>query len=664
MMEQLVAASELQMLPSVQPKCADAPRKNDARRKNVARFLKKEIKAGLRVIKIGEHGDRQFNFDDLIGRLPEPDQEVLNRARAARIVPVAPVPAIRSEMSEEQRALLWEKFENASDKERRRAGARAQIAREVNDEIEQGQIYTAAYEIVGNRHGVSWGKVKGISERVRGVNPKGASVHAHDYAAALLDGNHGRARNEYGPRWHKIWRSDYLNLNQPTAAASLEVACAIITGIRDPIAARRAGHRVPTTKTLLDRLNKEVPAEMILFKRKGSQAVESRHYVERDYKELRAGQAFNCDGHLVDWHIRLPNGKETRHIVFFGFQDLFSGVMLGWRLDVSENADLVRLAAGDAFQIALCDDLYVDNTYAAATKWLTGQTISRFRYKHQVNDVLGLFNTLGIRVHFVLPYSGRSKRIERAWGDIESHLRARPELDGAWTGNSVATKPENLGTRAVDLAVFESILREEVVAFNQRQGRDTPVAAGRSYQQCFDDDVASGRAVIRRATREQLRLTLLAAEKVTVSTKDNCVHLFGNRFGGELIDELTDSERTNLVARFDPAKLQDSLHIYNRAGRHLGDLHCIAAIGFSDHESVREMKRLKKRRRDAINDRIATEDLIDAASMGRMLPRTNPPTPAAPKIIRPFRSPIEAPRATEPEIFDSGIDIYDDEKVG
>ena len=92
--------------------------------------------------------------------------------------------------------------------------------------------------------------------------------------ALLLDGNRGRSRNEYGPRWHKIWRSFYLDPKEPDATACLELACAIITGIRDPIEARHAGHRVPTSTTLLDRLNKEVPPEAILLKRKGADVLD------------------------------------------------------------------------------------------------------------------------------------------------------------------------------------------------------------------------------------------------------------------------------------------------------------------------------------------------------------------------------------------------------
>jgi transposase InsO family protein len=421
----------------------------------------------------------------------------------------------------------------------------------------------------------------------------------------------------------------------------------------DVDAARRAGIRVPTARALLDRLHSELSQEAILLARCGADAVEARHYQTRDYSSLAAGEALNGDGHRCDHFVRWPDGHVGRpHL--FALQCLFSNSITGWRIDRTENQDLVRLCAADAFRRALPKILYLDNGRAGASKWLTGGVSlgRRFRFKTKSQDAVGVFRLLGIDLRFTNPYAGRSKRIERFWGDLESRLRARPELRLAYAGNSKDEPVENAATHPVPIETFVRVLGEEIAAYNAR-GHGTPVAKGASCDDLWNQSVATG-AVLRKATENQLRLLLLAAQKVRVHAKDSCIYLFGNRY-----QVANAPAGADVIVRFDPQRLHDDLYLYDREGHYLGAAECVAPVGFADHAAARETARLNKVRKRALREELDAQNLIDRIELGGTLPRIESPTPAAAKVVRPFRSPIEAPRPREAEVFDGSLDIYD-----
>ncbi|MGA6973507.1 MAG: transposase domain-containing protein [Candidatus Binatus sp.] len=504
-------------------------------------------------------------------------------------------------------------------------------------ELAGPELRRACKEIAA-RHGVGFFTVRRAVIRVQG-RP------SELWAFLLLDGNRGRSRHEYGRDWDRHFRSFYLVRTAPAASICLDNACKSITKM-DVGAARRAGIRVPTSRALLDRLHSELSQEAILLARCGADAVAARHYQDRDYSSLAAGEALNGDGHRLDWFVKRPDGYVGRPVLF-ALQCLFSNSITGWRIDWTENRDLVRLCAADAFRKALPKSLYLDNGRAGASKWLTGGVSlgRRFRFKTKSEDAIGVFRLLGIDLRFTNPYAGRSKKIERFWGDFESHLRGRPELRLAYAGNGKDEPAERAAAHAVPIELFIRILGEEIAAYN-----------GRGHDELWNRSVASG-AVLRKATESQLRLLLLAAQKVRIHAKDSCIHIFGNRY------EVSDiTAGTDVIVRFDPARLFDDLFLYDREGRYLGAAKCVAPVGFADHAAARETARLNSVRKRALRAELDAQDLIGSIELAGSLPQVEPPAPAAAKVVRPFRSPIEAPRVTEREVFSSALDIYDDDQ--
>ncbi|WIA55483.1 transposase domain-containing protein [Sphingobium sp. WTD-1] len=124
---------------------------------------------------------------------------------------------------------------------------------------------------------------------------------------------------------------------------------------------------------------------------------------------------------------------------------------------LAESEDMVtaRLVFADLFQKwGIPKGLLSDNGRAFASKWLTGGARTRFRFKIRDEDPLGVLTALGITVHWAKPYRGQSKPIERGFRDFCDAIAKHPAFDGAYTGNTPLAKPEDYGSRAIDIETF------------------------------------------------------------------------------------------------------------------------------------------------------------------------------------------------------------------
>src|SRR5690606_22712602 len=126
----------------------------------------------------------------------------------------------------------------------------------------------------------------------------------------------------------------------------------------------------------------------------------------------------------------------------------------------------------------------------------------------------GILTQLGVKVHWTTPYHGQSKPIERAWRDLCEEIAKHPECAGAYTGNSIAAKPENYGSRAMPIEQFRNLVHREIVRHNRRPGRTGGNCRGRSFAETFAESFERD-GVASPASPAQSRLLLLAAEGVT-----------------------------------------------------------------------------------------------------------------------------------------------------
>jgi transposase InsO family protein len=397
--------------------------------------------------------------------------------------------------------------------------------------------------------------------------------------------------------------------------------------------AKAQGWTLPSARTAQRRLE-ALPSELVTLERQGEEALKRLYPAQRrSVGHLRALAVVNADGHIWDVFVKWEDGTIGRPVMI-AFQDIYSRAILSWRLDRSENKEAVRLAFGDIVERWGIPDMAVfDNGRHFASKWLTGGSANRFRFKLREDEPVGIMTQLGVDVRFTLPYSGQSKPIERVFGTLAGSVAKDPRFAGAYVGNNPMAKPENYGSHAVPIAEFRAVLAQRLQEFNDQVGRRGGVAAGRSYQQVLDESWANATS-IRRATSEQRRLWLMAAEAVTVN-KDSTVHLLGNRYHADFLVRVRGQRVT---VRFDPDNLHGvAVHLYRQDGVYLGEAPCIADVGFADKTAAQDTARNRKA---ALNHARKSAEALDrmklseAAKLMPALEKIEAPPPEQ-RVIRP-----------------------------
>lgn len=540
----------------------------------------------------------------------------------------------------------WQRYEQAKQPRKDVAAQRLKALDTVDVLVRGGTPLMQAREIVAaqlQRKGVRGGSAASIGRWQQDV----AHADRKDWLALLLPHYSGRtATAEIEPEAWELFKADYLRQEQPSASSCHD---------RLERIADARGWALPSLKTFTRRVIRELPRAVRVLAREGEEALSKTYPAqERDRSMLEALDGVNADGHRWDINVRFPDGRIGRPCIL-GWQDLYSGKLLAWRLGDNENSDMVRLSFGDMVRAyGVPGSVYLDNGRAFASKWMTGGTPNRYRFKIREEDPTGLITTLvgAANVHWVTPYHGQAKPIERMWRDFCDRIAKHPAFAGAYVGNSVANKPENYGSRVVEWAEFERVVTSEIHAHNAREGRRTKVCAGTaSFDQAFATSYAS--ATVRKVSEEQLRLLLLAAEAVKADPITGSVHLAGNRYWTEALSEHAGRK---VVLRIDPWHLQGVAYVYSLDGTYIAAAECVAAVGFADVNAAREHARGKKQYKRAAKDMLAAERLMDAANVATMLPYTGPPAHAAATILAPVFGLRGKKPGSQPEHAGAGID--------
>jgi hypothetical protein len=178
-----------------------------------------------------------------------------------------------------------------------------------------------------------------------------------------------------------------------------------------------------------------------------------------------------------------------------------SSKLLAWRVCETESAHHVRLVFASLFEgWGIPVHCVLDNGRGFASKWITGGTANRFRFKVKDSDPVWLLTGLGVKVHWALPFHGQSKPIERAWMDLTDTISRHPFVAGAYTGRSPMHKPANYGSKAVPWDDFVGHVAREIAHHNARSAAvGATIAAGRSTR-CFRKATRRRRSARRRPT--------------------------------------------------------------------------------------------------------------------------------------------------------------------
>lgn len=515
-----------------------------------------------------------------------------------------------------QRDALWDWFERLPEARQQKARERLAALEAVADLVAAGRQRDVAMMHVAAELMVSLRTLYNWSELVAGVSRPDWLPHLQPRHAGRL------VTADYSEEAWDYFRDAYLRQSEPSAAKVYRDLQAI---------AAAKGWTVPSRKTLERRLAKIDTAQKV-FMRKGAEALKKLYPAqERDRTALHALEAVNADGHKFDVMVEWPDGQKSRPILI-GFQDIYSGKILAWRVDRSENWDLVRLAFADLVEAyGVPDHVLLDNGRAFASKHITGGTANRYRFKVKPEEPEGLITALGCRIHWATPYHGQAKPIERAWKDLAHNISRDVRFEGAYTGNTVANKPENF-SKSVPLELFLRVVAEGILEHNARAGRQSKVCGGKlSFDQAFAASYAT--AIIARPHEAQLRKLLLSSELVSVGRQNGSVFLAGNRYWAEfLVNEMG----RKVALRFDPDALHQPVHIYRPDGAYLGAAPCVEAVGFFSTEAGRAHARARGEFIKASKAAALAAQKLSLAEQAALMPQIDAPEPPEAKVIRPF----------------------------
>lgn len=574
-------------------------------------------------------------------------------ASAAPLMPGGSLPAAgqsfsASELLPHQVGDAAAVYESKSKRAKSEAQARLQLVVAYRAARAAGQAPQDAAAVVAAQGGVNTATLRRWQRRIAG-QPESAWL-------ALLTPHHagGQVKIELLQDAWDMLRADYLRAERPSANSC-------IARLRRAAAAH--GWELPSNRTIVRRL-KGLPRAAVHLARGGEKAVEGLYPAQvRDRTALHALAIVNADGYQHNVWVEFPDGEVCRPKTWY-WQDVYSSKILAWRTDKTEHTDQIRLSFGDLVERwGIPGRVLVDNTLAAANKTMTGGARHRFRFKVQVEEPMGVFQLLtGRDPMFSTPGHGQAKPIERAFGvgGLGEVVDKHPSLTGCWTGSSTLDKPEYAGRKAqksVPLEQFEALLQTEIAAWNAKPGRRSAIARGRSHDDVFSASYAE--IPIHRATEEQRRWWLLATEPVKCNAKHGGITLDTGRHAGRGANQywspvMVDYAGQRVVAKFDPARLHEGVHIYSYDGRYLCWADCHEPAGFDDADKARAHMRERRKFIRASKEALSAERRMDAIEAAKFLPATPPAPEAAHRrsnVIAPvFRDPLERPAPAAAEL--------------
>ncbi len=421
----------------------------------------------------------------------------------------------------------------------------------------------------------------------------------------------------------KLFGDDYLRPEKPSIAACYRRLKRI---------ARGKNWKIPSLKYFMRRRLRELSREEITLAREGKKALDQMYPAqERDKSGLHALECVNADGHKFDVFIKWPDGNIVRPVGIF-FQDIYSGKILSSRVDPTENKDLIRLSFADMVEnYGIPKEIFLDNSRSFASKWLTGGTKNRYRFKIKPEDPTGIMVYLGCKIHWTIPYRGQSKPIERAFRDFVENISKHPAFAGAYTGSNPNAKPGNYGSKAIDLKIFMEVLDSEIKAHNAQEGRRSPVCNGLSFNAVFNESYA--RVKISKITEEQRGLLLLPVERARTARYDGSIALAGNRYWDEKLSSYSGQE---LFVRLDPQDLHVGIFVYNKDNRFICTANCIDPVGFKDSQAAKEHARCKRQFIKTTKLQLESKRRMDASRAAAMLPQGEAAEIPSSKVVKGF----------------------------
>jgi putative transposase len=531
--------------------------------------------------------------------------------------------------------VIWSGWEDATAKQKARATEKVGGCFAVDDLVNTGMGVVEAIETVAADTDVSTGSLKRWYYKVR-------NFVRSDWLPILL-GNYQPSKSRQADFDETAWeafKADYLRLERPQMGTCYE---------RLKLLATEHNWTIPSLSSVKRKLEREVPMTQQVLLRQGEHKLfEMYPALIRSVESLEAMEWINGDGYQHNVFVRWHNGEIVRPKTWL-WQDIRTRKILAYRTDLSENSDTIRLALMDVVsRYGIPRKLTIDNTRAAANKWMTGGVPNRYRFKVKEDDPMGIIPLLGIELFWTSVQfgtgHGQAKPIERAFshGGLGETVDKHPLLAGHHAGANVLDKPDNYhgGKDGASYEDFITALEQGIELWNNRVKRDTEICQGvYSFSQVFERDYAN--ATVRRATSEQMRLLMLMSEAVTLKPNGtfslSCGgKVFGQKNRYEAVD-LIGSTHKKVVVKFDPERLHDTVWVYSLDGRFLAEAVCTEKVAFGDKATGREHDKARKQYVKSEKAMAKAQQAMGIKELAELMPEASddsaPPTPSITEIM-------------------------------
>lgn len=547
--------------------------------------------------------------------------------------------------------VIWKPYEKATDKQKEEAKAKLAPLHKLDDLVKNNVALMMALDAVSTEYEIAKGSLKRWYYKVR-------SFERPDWLPLLLDKHSNKKAGKEADFTEEAWevfKADYFRPECPQFGSCYE---------RLKRAARENGWSIPSASSIKRKIAREVPKLVQVQLREGDHAV-MQYYpsMRRTVAEIEALEWINGDGYQHNVFVRWHNGEIVRPKTWI-WQDIRTRKILAYRVDLSENSDTIRLSLMDLiWKYGIPKKCTIDNTRAAANKWMTGGVKNRYRFKVKEDDVTGIIPMLGIELLWTSVQFGKghgqAKPIERAFshGGLGELVDKHPSLTGFYAGENVYSKPDNYngGKDGVDYDTFILAIEDGIRTFNEREGRQTEICQGiYSFSQVFERDYA--KAQIRKASAEQMRFLMLMSEAVTLR-KDGTFELeaggkVNNRKNRYLASELIATAHRKVVVKFDPQDLHNKVWVYGLDGVFLAEAKCTDAVAFGDKAKGREHDKARKQMVKAVKAQAKATLTMNAQEAARYQLQFEEEEPLEPKIIELFRQEGNAVRKHEAVLDD------------
>lgn len=604
---------------------------------NVRNKAKKEGWANRK--RVGRGGGTEYLFDSLPADVQDEIHIIAARAAAKAQAKAAKdsQPALVNKPNEANYLpeVIWSGWEDATAKQKARATEKVGGCFAVDDLVNTGMGVVEAIETVAADTDVSTGSLKRWYYKVR-------NFERSDWLPILL-GNYQPSKSRQADFDEQAWeafKADYLRLERPQMGTCYE---------RLKLLAAEHNWTIPSLSSVKRKLENDIPKPQRVLLRQGERALADMYpALVRSVETLEAMEWINGDGYQHNAFVRWHNGDIVRPKTWL-WQDIRTRKILAYRTDLSENSDTIRLALMDLVsRYGIPRKLTIDNTRAAANKWMTGGVPNRYRFKVKEDDPMGIIPLLGIELFWTSVQfgqgHGQAKPIERAFshGGLGETIDKHPLLAGHHAGANVLDKPDNYhgGKDGASYEDFITALEQGIELWNNRVKRDTEICQGvYSFSQVFERDYAN--ATVRRATSEQMRLLMLMSEAVTLKPNGtfslSCGgKVFGQKNRYEVVD-LIGSTHKKVVVKFDPERLHDTVWVYSLDGRFLAEAVCTEKVAFGDKATGREHDKARKQYVKSEKAMAKAQQAMGIKELADLMPEASddsaPPTPSITEIM-------------------------------